>query len=72
MGTWPEARRSQLDLTHTAMAPHGTFTGTAIRMKAGERLALTQEQRVAGGSRACDLLAEAEIAYDSSDRRTDY
>jgi hypothetical protein len=72
LGQVGEARRSQLDLTRTPMAPHGTFTVYGKKKKAGEKLALTQEQRVAVDHALETVLADAEAAYDPADRRTDY
>jgi len=72
LGQVGESRRSQLDLTHSPLAPHGTFTVYGRKKKAGEKLALTEEQRVAVNRILETVLVNAEAVYDAADPRTDY
>jgi len=72
LGQVGEARRSQLDLTRSPLAPHGRFAVYGKGKKAGETLALTEEQRTAVDHALETVLAEAEAQYDPADRRTDY
>jgi hypothetical protein len=66
------ARRSQLDLTRSLRAPHGTFTVYGRKKKTGDKLALTEEQRTAVEHALETVLAKAEAVYDSAAPHTDY
>lgn len=54
------------------LASHGTFTVFGKRNEAGEKLALTEEQRVAVDHALKTVLGEAEAAYDPAEPRTDH
>lgn len=72
LGQVGESRRSQLDLTRSPLAPHGTFTVYGKKKKAGETLALTAEQRIAVDRVLETMLLQAEVEYNPADPRTDY
>ncbi len=72
LGQVGESRRSQLDLSRTATAPHGAFTVYGKGKKTGEKLALTPEERVAVDRALETVLVDAEREYVAGNKRTDY
>lgn len=72
LGQVLRSRRSQLDLTSTALAPYGTFTVHGRRNKRAGTQNLTAAERAAVDRCLAGYLAIAEAEYDPGDPATDY